>query len=77
MEDMPCVAEQMRGMFVVVLNLESLPQSLTPRVLDTVSGIAYGMDYKKVRISSHCYLILSQYAEFISEEPIEEIFIFE
>jgi FtsZ-interacting cell division protein YlmF len=67
MEDMPGIADQMRGMFAILLNMEYAPQDLTHRMLDIVSGIAYGMDYQMSQVSSHSYLILPQNVELIGE----------
>jgi FtsZ-interacting cell division protein YlmF len=65
MGDMPYFAEQMRGSYVILLNLEHLSQDLARRVLDTTSGIAYGMDYRIVQVSSRSYLIFPQQVELI------------
>jgi FtsZ-interacting cell division protein YlmF len=65
MEDMPYFAEQMRGSYAILLNLEHLPLDLARRVLDTTSGIAYGMDYRIVQVSSRSYLIFPQQVELI------------
>jgi FtsZ-interacting cell division protein YlmF len=65
MGDMPHFAEQMRGSYAILLNLEYLPLDLARRVLDTTSGIAYGMDYRIVQVSSRSYLIFPQQVELI------------
>jgi FtsZ-interacting cell division protein YlmF len=68
MDEMPRIAKQMRGMFAILLNLEHLPCDLSRRMLDTISGIAYGMDYKMTQVSSYSYLILPQSVELIDGE---------
>jgi FtsZ-interacting cell division protein YlmF len=71
MADLPRIAEQMQDVFAILLNLEHLPLDLARRLLDTVSGIAYGMDYKMTRVSARSYLILPQSIELICKEPLK------
>jgi FtsZ-interacting cell division protein YlmF len=68
MGDIPHIAEQMQGKFAVLLSLEHLPCDLSNRILDTVSGIAYGLDYQMTQVSSNCYLILPNSVELIGGE---------
>jgi FtsZ-interacting cell division protein YlmF len=74
MEDMSDLAKQMRDTDAILLNLEYLERNQAYRMMDIVSGIAYGMNYEIVPVSSHCCLILSQNAELIRDQALSKKF---
>jgi cell division inhibitor SepF len=64
LEDLPAVADDLKSMMTVVLNVENLDRDLARRVLDVISGVAYGLDAGISRVASNTYMILPYNVEF-------------
>lgn len=64
LEDIPSVADELKDGMTVILNLENQGRELTRRVLDVLSGVAYGLDASISRIASNTYMIVPFNVEF-------------
>ncbi len=64
LEDIPSVADELKDGMTVILNLENQDRELSRRVLDVLSGVAYGLDSTISRIASNTYMIVPFNVEF-------------
>ncbi len=64
LEDIPSVADELKDGMTVILNLENQDRELIRRVLDVLSGVAYGLDATISRIASNTYMIVPFNVEF-------------
>lgn len=64
LEDAPAVADELKEGMTVILNLEQLDRDLIRRILDVLSGVAYGLDATVSRIASNTYMIMPYNVEF-------------
>jgi len=64
LEDIPAVADELKDGMTVILNLENQDRELSRRVLDVLSGVAYGLDATISRIASNTYMIVPFNVEF-------------
>ena len=52
------ISDEIKDMMTVVLNVEQLDRDLSRRVLDVLSGVAYGLDASIFRVARPTYIIL-------------------
>ena len=64
LEDLPAVADELKEGMTIILNLETLERDLIRRILDVLSGVAYGLDASVSRIASNTYMIVPFNVEF-------------
>lgn len=64
LDDLPGIADEMKETMTIVLNVEQMDRDLARRVLDVLSGVAYGLDANVSRIASDTYMILPFNVEF-------------
>ena len=64
LNELPGISDEIKDMMTVVLNVEQLDRELRRRVLDVLSGVAYGLDGSISRIASNTYIILPFNVEF-------------
>lgn len=64
LEELPAVADEMKSMMTVILNVEGTDRELARRMLDVLSGAAYGLDADISRIAADTYMILPFNVEF-------------
>jgi len=67
LSDLPAVAENLKNALTVILNVENTDRELSRRMLDVLSGVAYGLDATISRVSSDTYIILPFNVEFESD----------
>jgi cell division inhibitor SepF len=58
LEEIPAVADDLKSMMTVILNIEGVEREIARRILDTISGAAYALDASISRIASNTYMIL-------------------
>ena len=58
------MADELKEGMTVILNLEQLDRDLIRRILDVLSGVAYGLDATVSRIASNTYMIMPYNVEF-------------
>jgi len=64
LDEVPAISDEIKEMMTVILNVEQLDREVSRRVLDVLSGVAYGLDANISRIASHTYIILPFNVEF-------------
>lgn len=64
LEDIPLVADEVKEGMTIVLNLENQERETLRRMLDVLSGVAYGLDATISRIASNTYIIVPFNVEF-------------
>ena len=58
LKEMPRIADAMKGLMVVVLNLETADVDFARRVLDALAGVAYIIDTRVMIIAKRTYMFL-------------------
>lgn len=58
LEDVPAVADDLKSMMTVILNVQGLDRDTSRRILDTLSGAAYALDASISRIAADTFMIL-------------------
>lgn len=61
------IADQLRDRRTVVLNLESTNKDVARRLIDFLSGVAYGSDGKIKKVAANTYIITPFQVEFEGE----------
>ena len=64
LDEVPGISDEIKEMMTVILNVEQLDGELSRRVLDALSGVAYGLDASISRIATNTYIILPYNVEF-------------
>ena len=64
LEDVPAVADELKEGLTIILNLEHQERETVRRILDVLSGVAYGLDATISRIASNTYMIVPFNVEF-------------
>lgn len=64
LEDVPAVADEVKEGMTIILNLENQEREMVRRILDVLSGVAYGLDATISRIASNTYMIVPFNVEF-------------
>lgn len=64
LQELPAIADDLKAMMTVVLNVQELERDLARRVLDVLSGVAYALDANISRIAKDTYMILPFNVEF-------------
>lgn len=64
LEDVPLVADEVKEGMTIVLNLENQERETLRRMLDVLSGVAYGLDATISRIAPNTYIIVPFNVEF-------------
>ena len=64
LEDVPAVADEVKEGMTIILNLENQEREMFRRILDVLSGVAYGLDATISRIASNTYMIVPFNVEF-------------
>lgn len=67
LEDIPTVADEVKEGMTIILNLENQERETLRRMLDVLSGVAYGLDATISRIASNTYMIVPFNVEFEGE----------
>lgn len=73
-EDVSRVAGLCGGSRLVLVNLEELPGATVRRIVDFLSGVAYGLDGRLVQVSRGSYAVVPADAQLMdrrAEEPDE------
>lgn len=58
MQDLPGIADELRGGNTLVVNIEQSDRELARRILDFLSGVAYALDGRVHRIATDTYMVL-------------------
>lgn len=58
--------------YLVLLNLEETDKSSLRRIVDFLSGAAYGRDAQMLRIAEDTYLIVPHAVSLVDGKPVEE-----
>ena len=64
LEDVPAVADDLKDMMTIILNMEGVERETARRILDTISGAAYALDAGISRIASNTYMIVPYNVNF-------------
>lgn len=64
LEELPEIADTLRAMTTVVLNITEMDQESGRRMLDSLAGVGYMLDSNVVRIAVRTYMFLPYNVEF-------------
>ncbi len=71
-EDAGTIASRFDDGHAVLVNLEAANAAVTRRVIDFLSGVAYALDGRLLRVSQDAYLLLPSRVETLEEDTVEE-----
>lgn len=64
LDELASVADEMRGMMTIILNVSQMEREPARRMLDVLSGVAYALDSNISRIAVDTYMFLPYNVEF-------------